>query len=277
MAGAFNIRAAIDAAKNKGPDMTQAQTGGGDYELPAEGFVRLRFVGYFETGKRESEWQGKKKVNDTAELVFELSGPKHPPREGEGGVKYPHRVTERVKLSLNEKSNFFKLFTAMNWGGKATHIAELLGNDYVGRIEHNKKKIDGKDFTFVNLRDVRKPFATNPDTGDEYRISVDAPITELKLFLWDFATPEMWDSIFIEGQYDERKNDKGEVTSPARSKNVLQEKIMKALNWKACPIYDYATKTVTKEDAAALDAAVGEVEDAPKAAPAADDPMEGVA
>jgi len=273
---AFNIRAAIDAAKNKGPDMTQAQTGGGDYELPAEGFVRLRFVGYFETGKRESEWQGKKKVNDTAELVFELSGPKHPPRDVDG-VKYPHRVTERVKLSLTEKSNFFKLFAAMNWEDKATHIAELLGNDYVGRIEHSKKKIDGKDFTFVNLRDVRKPFATNPETGDEYRISVDAPITELKLFLWDFATPEMWDSIFIDGQYDERKNDKGEVTAPARSKNVLQEKIMKALNWKACPIYDYATKTVTKEDAAALDAAVGEVEDAPMAAPEADDPMEGVA
>ena len=273
---AFNIRAAIDAAKNKGPDMTQAQAGGGDFEIAAEGFVRLRFVGYFETGKKESEWQGKKKVNDTAELMFECSGPKHQPREVDG-VKYPIRVTERVKLSLNEKSNFFKLFAAMNWEGKATHIAELLGNDYVGRIEHNKKKIDGKDFTFVNIRDVRKPFATNPETGDEYRISVDAPITELKLFLWDFATPEMWDSIFIEGQYDERKNDKGEVTSPARSKNVLQEKIMKALNWKACPIYDYATKTVTKEDAAALDAAVGEVEDAPKAAPEADDPMEGVA
>lgn len=273
---AFNIRAAIDAAKNKGPDMTQAQAGGGDFEIAAEGFVRLRFVGYFETGKKESEWQGKKKVNDTAELVFECSGPKHPPRDVDG-VKYPIRVTERVKLSLNEKSNFFKLFAAMNWEGKATHIAELLGNDYVGRIEHNKKKIDGKDFTFVNLRDVRKPFATNPETGDEYRISVDAPLTELKLFLWDFATPEMWDSIFIEGQYDERKNDKGEVTSPARSKNVLQEKIMNALNWKACPIYDYATKTVTKEDAAALDAAVGEVEDAPKAAPEADDPMEGVA
>ena len=273
---AFNIRTAIDAAKNKGPDMTQAQTGGSDYELPAEGFVRLRFVGYFETGKKESEWQGKKKVNDTAELVFECSGPKHLAREVDG-VKYPIRVTERVKLSLNEKSNFFKLFTAMNWENKATHIAELLGNDYVGTIEHNKKKFDGKDFTFVNLREVRKPFATNPETGDEYRIAVDAPISELKLFLWDFATPEMWDSIFIEGQYDERKNDKGEVAAPARSKNVLQERIMKALNWKACPIYDYAMKAVTKEDTAALDAIVGEVEDAPKAEPEANDPMEGVA
>ena len=261
MAGAFNIRAAIDAAKNKGPDMTQAQAGGGDFELPAEGFVRLRFVGYFETGKKESTWQGKKRINDGAELVFELSGPKHQPREVDG-TKYPMRVTERVKLSLNEKSNFFKLFTAMNWEKKATHIAELLGSEYVGTIKHNKKTIDGKEFTFVNVNDIRRPFSVNPETGDEYRLEVDAPLTELKLFLWDFATPEMWDSIFIEGEYEERKNDKGEVTSPARSKNVIQEKIMKALNWKASPIYDYAMGKITSADAAALDDAVGDVDEA---------------
>lgn len=277
MAGAFNLRAAIDAAKSKGPDMTQAQGGGGDFELPVEGFVRLRFVGYIETGKKETTWQGKKKVNDSADLVFELSGPKHQPRDVDG-TKYPQRVTERAKISFNEKSNFFKLFQAMNWEGKATHIAELLGQAYVGRIEHNKKTIDGKEFTFVNLRDIRKPFATNPETGDEYKLEVDAPLTELKLFLWDFATPEMWDALYIEGEYEEKKDDKGNVIRPARSKNVIQEKIMKALNFKASPIYDYAVGKVSSGDAAALDAAVGDVAEAHADDEQDDnDPMAGVA
>ena len=257
---AFNMKAAIAAAKGK-VDMTQT-TGGGDFELPVEGFVRLRFVGYIETGKKETTFKGQKKVNDTAELIFELSGPKHAPRDTDNG-KVPMRVTERVKLSLNEKSNFTKLFSAMNWEGKATHIAELLGEAYVGRIEHNKVKgNDGKEFTYVNIRDVRKPFATNPETGDEYRLEVDPPLTEQKLHLWDFCDREMWDSLFIAGEYEERKNDKGEVTSPARSKNVIQEKIMKAMNWKTHPMYEQVKGGVTNDDAAALEQAVGDSEQA---------------
>lgn len=272
---AYDISKAVAAAKNKGKDMTQASSGGGDsYELPAEGFVRLRFVGYFEIGKHESTWQGQKKVKDTVELVFELSGPKHQPRVSEdGNTKYPARVTKRMTMSLSEKANFFQLFTAMNWEGKATTMAELLGDAFVGKIVHNKKKREGKDVTYVNLEDIRKPFATNPETGDEYKLEVDAPLTELKLFLWDFADAEMWDALFIEGTYEERKNDKGEVTSPARSKNVLQEKIKRALNWKGSPVFDYAAGKVGSEDAAALDAAVGETDDVGEDG---DDPMAGI-
>lgn len=257
----FDMKAAIAAAKSKGPDMTKTNSGGGSYELPVEGFTRLRFVGYFETGKRESEWQGKKKVNDTAELVFELSGPKHPPREHEG-TKYPLRATQRVKLSMNEKSNFVKLFTAMNYEKKATHIAELLGEAFVAEIKHNTVKINGNDVTFVNLENIRKPFGVDPESGDEYRIKVDPPLTEQKLFLWDFADAAMWDSLFIEGEYEEKKNEKGEVTSPAKSKNVIQNKIRTALNWKANPVYAYAEGSVTAADSAALDAAVGDAEQA---------------
>lgn len=270
---AFNMKAAIEAAKGK-VDMTKTTEGGG-YELPVEGFVRLRFVGYIETGKKESTWKGQKKINDTAELIFELSGPKHQPRDTDNG-KVPLRVTEKVKLSLNEKANFVKLFNAMNWEGKATHIAELLGQPYVGRIEHNKVKGEGgKEFTYVNIRDIRKPFATNPETGDEYRLEVDPPLTEQKLHLWDFCDREMWDSLFIPGEYEEKKNDKGEVISPARSKNVTQEKIMSALNWKAHPMYEQIKGGVTKDDSAALDDAVGESEQAPTTQQDADE-LDGV-
>lgn len=260
---AYNLRDAVNAAKQKGPNMNQSQGGGGEYEVPAAGFTRLRFVGYFELGKKETEWKGTKKVGDHADLVFELSGPKHAPRETENG-KFPIRITVPMKLSLNEKANFFKLFRSMNWEGKADHIAELLGNDFVGEVEHAVVKGEGgkPDRTFANLKNIRKPFATNPETGDDYRIEVAAPLTELKLFLWDFATPEMWDSIFIEGEWDAKKNDKGEEIAPAKSKNVIQEKIKKALNFKALPIYDYAVGAVKKEDAQALDDAVGEAHEA---------------
>lgn len=267
----FDIKSAIAAAKNKSPDMNKGETGGG-YEKPAVGFTRCRFVGYFELGKKETTYKGQKKVVESGQLVFELSGPKHPARETDNG-KIPHRVTMNVNISLNEKANFFKLFKTLNWEGKASHIAELLGQDYVGEIEWNETEYEGNKFTFVNLVNLRKPFATNPESGDEYRIAVDQPLTPLKLFLWDFATPEMWDAIYIEGEYEEKKDDKGKVTSPARSKNVIQEKIMAALNWRASPVYDYATGKVSKQDSAALDAEMGEAE---SAAPSAD-PLAGIA
>lgn len=261
----FNVKDAVAKAKAQGPDMTQAKGGGGDYTPPAEGFVRLRFVGYFETGKRESTYKGQKKVGDTVELVFELSGPKHPARVLEDGTKVPLRITEKMSLSLNEKARLFKLFHEMNHDKSATHIAELLGNAYVAKIEHTKKQIGDKEVVFANLRDIKAPFVDIVDieSGETTKqpVNVDPPLTELKLFLWDFATPEMWDALFIPGEYDEKKNDKGEVTHPARSKNVIQQKIAEALNWKACPVFDYANAklkgdTATAAAAAALDKAM---------------------
>jgi hypothetical protein len=68
-------------------------------------------------------------------------------------------------------------------------------------------------------------------TGEVKTVEVPPAITELKAFIWELANKAMWDSIHIPGFYEERKNDKGEVVSPARSKNVLQERIMSAKNW----------------------------------------------
>ena len=258
---AFNAAAAIAAAKAKGPNMTEAQAGGG-YEIPvANAAVKLRFVGYYEVGKHESTWQGQTKVADRCELVFEVQGKDYPVRDVDG-VKYPVRLTVKNKLSLNENSNFFKMFSAMNYDGKATHIAELLGNDFLGTIEHNKSVIQGKEVTFANLVNVRKPFIDQmSDDGEvtQRRVAIEPAITEVKLFLWDFATPDMWDAIYIPGEYPAVEKD-GKVVRPAKSKNVLQAKIKSALNFKALPIYDYAAGNTTAADSAALDEAVGEVE-----------------
>jgi hypothetical protein len=43
--------------------------------------------------------------------------------------------------------------------------------------------------------------------------------------------------LFIEGEYPERKDDKGNVTAPAKSKNVFQNTIKNAVNFRGSPIY----------------------------------------
>lgn len=286
---AFNVKSAIAAAKEQGQlaDMSEAEEGG--YQLPAEGFVKLRLIGYIELGLREFTFEGRKKNQPAADLIFELSGPNHQPTEGEDGTKYPIRVTcSKVKLSKRDNSNFWKNYwQPMNYKGTASNIAELLGEAFIGEVEHNKvKSADGKERTYVNLKNIRKPFLPNPETGKEYEVNVDAPLSELRLFLWTYPDAavhrEMWDSLFIPGEYEEKKNAKGEVIAPAKSKNVIQNKIREALNWKGNELYDYAEGKVTNADATALEQAVeagAEEPDDPvdAGAKAADDALAGVA
>src|SRR6478752_62891 len=122
------IQAAAALAVEKGEDQSVAKKGGGgDYVPPAAGSTRLRFISYIEIGKHERTVQGKKKTEDQVILVFELSGPKHPPRVTDDGTKIPHRIAITLNKSMNEKATFFKLFNRMNWEGKAKHMAQLLG------------------------------------------------------------------------------------------------------------------------------------------------------
>lgn len=246
-----NLNALLNKVAATGKDMTQSEKGGG-YTLPAAGPARLRFVGYYELGKEEYLFKGTKKVANQVELVFELSGPKHPPRDTDNGP-VPLRVVMKESLSLNEKAHFFKLFTAMNaaHGNTAKHIVQLIGKEFLGTIIHRKS--GDKEYANIERGSVRK--AVRLDEEDkEVLIPVDPPLSELKAFVWDYADAEMWDSIRIDGMYEERKDDNGVVTAPARSKNVIQERIMQAINFKSCPIYDYAMGKVSPEDQARMEA-----------------------
>lgn len=281
----MDINSLINKVKTQGPDQSQASSGGGDYTPPPAGPTGARLVGYYEVGKHAGEYQGTPKVNDTVKLVFELIGAKHPVREVDG-QKVPTRITLTMNLSTNEKSGFFKMFSRIREEGMKNMI-EMLGKPVLLNIVHrkvNEGKPNERTYANIDKESVRKPVMQqmNPDTGDieEQPYPVGPAVSELKAFVWDFATPEMWDAIYIPGQYEERKDDKGNVTAPAKSKNVLQEEIASALNFKGLPCYDYAAKKITKDDSAALDAAVGEVDEAPAAEPKADngpDPLEGIA
>lgn len=246
----------------KGVDMTKPTTGGGgDYEPPAAGPTRVRFVGYVELGKQKVKSMGKEQIKDRVQLVFELSGPKHPPRELDDGTKIPHRITVTENLSLNEKANFFKLFQRMNYAGKATHIVQLLGEAYKATVVHRTfKGSDGKDRIAAELRSKDSGYTIEPPrfekvdpetqepTGEFGVLKVDPAISELRCFLWAHADKDQWDSLYIDGQYDEVKDDDGNVVRPARSKNVFQDAIRRAENFKGSPIY-----TILAEAGGSLD------------------------
>lgn len=236
----FDIAAAVKQAAEQGPNMNEAQKGGGTYTPPAEGVCRLRFIGYVEGGKQRHEFQGALAYKDKVKLVFELSGPKHQPRKTDDGVLIPHRMTIEETQSLSEKANFYKLFRAMNYDGTATHMAQLLDREFLGTVFHKKSK-SGK--TYAQLKSpagysIRSPYYEDPNTGQTHKISADPRMSDIRCFLWEFPSKEMWDSLYIEGTYEERKDDDGNVIAPARSKNVFQEWIKGASNWVGSPMHE---------------------------------------
>lgn len=250
------INAVAAQAVKDGVDMTQAKAGGGgDFDPPAAGPTRLRFIAYIELGKQEHSYQGKKSFRDKVKLVFELSGPKHPPIVLDDGTKMPHRITVEENLSQSEKAHFFKLFTRMNYAGKAQHIAQLLGEAYKGTVVHRKYAKKGEDkakpesWTGVAVElfqkgvgytiDAPRYEVVNEDgpTGELALLKVDPPLSDLRCFLWNYADKEMWDGLFIDGEYPERKDKEGKVTAPARSKNVFQNQIKLANNFVGSPIH----------------------------------------
>lgn len=238
------VQALAAAAVANGADQTVAKSGGGgDYEPPAAGPCRLRLVGYVETGKHEKEFKGVKKQAAQVELTFEVSGPKHPPREFDGR-KIPHLIVVKEGLSLNEKARFFKLVQLLNWQGKHKHIVGALGEGFRAEILHRKyKKADGTEGVAAELYNkatgsftISPPRVEDAETGEWKALTIDAPITPIKCFLWDYPDMEQWASIFIEGEYEALEAKDGKPARPARSKNVIQNKIKAALNFPGSPI-----------------------------------------
>lgn len=246
-------------AAAEGVDMTKAKAGGGkDFDAPAAGPTTVRLVGYVEVGKQKGSFKGAPTIKEKVWLTFELCGAKHPPHELDDGSKVPQRITIEENLSLNGKARFFKLFNRMNYAGGATHMVQLLGEAWKATVIHRKYAKRGEDkmkpetWTGIaaELYDkatesytIAPPRAAiiDPDSGEETGefqvIKVRPALTEPKGFLWNYSDLEDWNKLYIEGEYPERKDDKGNVTAPAKSKNVYQNAIKLATNFKDSPIY----------------------------------------
>lgn len=219
---ALNLKKLAQKAA-KSQDLTKESTGG-DYIPPEKGVPGLRFVGYIETGKVNGEYKGKPKVSDKATLLFELHGKRWP--VGENGN--PTIIAIKLNKSTSAKSGYIKLFKAMNYAGNATTFVELLGDAFIGNISHYEGS-DGK--TYATLKDdatgvytVRAPFTENEE-GESIARKVPEALTDIKAFLWDDPDKDQWDSIFIDGEYDD-----------GTSKNKFQKAIRDAVNFEGSPI-----------------------------------------
>lgn len=241
------------------PDQTEAKTSGGSYVPPEEGLARMRFVGYIETGVHTKSFQGKEKEVPQVTLLFELGGKKHPPREIDG-KQVPHIIKCDFTLSLADKASFYKVFCAMNVGKQATHMAQLLGQSFLGTIKHDvvakRGGKAGETSTFATLRredgsySIEPPYRVDPETDEQKYYPAPEPISPIRCFIWDYANQEQWDSLFIDGEFE------------GRTFNVYQKAIKEANNFKGSPIE-------------ALLLAGGKQPSKPTQAPV-DDPLDGI-
>lgn len=236
-----NLQDKVKKAVQVSADMNEAKAGG-EYSPPAAGLALLRFVGWVELGQHKTEYAGQTKTPWKAEAIFELHGKKYPVEEYEG-KKYAKRITVKLNVPApgqkpSAKSVFYKLFKAMNWEGKYTHMAEMLGQDFLGDVYHREWEHQGRkgiaaQFNNPEIEEsplsIRSPHVSvmNEDNEPETkRVKVPEPISDLRLFLWSAPDAEQWASIYIPGEYPEEKDEKtGKVTKKARSKNVWQETI----------------------------------------------------
>lgn len=221
-------------------DMTEVKTGGGGRGLLPKGTAIVRLSTYIEFGKHIKEWQGQKKpATPQFKLGFCIVGGGGVNKEGKGEKyvreegNFPFIGTYDVAMSQHQKSKAVKYFKALNSAGEqATHFVQKVAEQCLYAlpigVEKDKNGNDRNTYDFANLS-----VAVNPQTYEPYT-DADMPKLEekhIQVFLWDRPTKEMWDSIYIEGEWEAQKDNSGNVTKPAKSKNFLQEKCLQAVDF----------------------------------------------
>lgn len=223
-------------------DQTET-TAGGDFEFtpPVAGLTVGRMIEYIELGIHpQKPYQGKAKPDaEKVRITFELLSPTKNIKKVEIDGKETE-ITETISATLTkkfgEKAGFKKLFNKMQRGrSDIKHMAQMLNEPFLITIFHNEVEKDGKKTVYANISNadgeygISAPVREDPIAGTQTVIPVPEARRPLKLFLWDHANKDMWDSLFVDGTY-ETKNAKGEVTQV--SKNRTQEFILSAKNYK---------------------------------------------
>lgn len=208
------MQQAAEAAAASAVDMNIAQKGGGGILYPA-GYCFARLVEVLELGNHVTSYQGVAK--DPAPQVrigFAIFGEGYQGEDGKPGYIRTYDLT----MSANEKAKTFKLFKKLNYKGQAKTFAQLLDQTYLLKINHSTSKAVGaKPRSVIDLEGFLPP--NDPVTKQPYPIP-DAPDSMYRLFLWDMPTQQMWDSLFMEGSFDD-----------GNTKNTIQDQIMKATDF----------------------------------------------
>lgn len=209
------IQALANQAAETGDDMTVVVKGGGGAKLLPAGNCLGRLVRYVEYGNQPQEFGGK--AQDPApefQLGFALYGEGY---QNEDGTPYI-MSTYPIKRSRNEKAGAYLLFKALNWKGTATHFAQLVGQAFIVNIENKTPKDATKAArSTINLKGFLPPL--DPVTRSPYAVP-EARADDLGLFLWDYPTLDAWNSLYIDGTYDD-----------GSSKNWLQGTLLAATNF----------------------------------------------
>lgn len=211
------LRKQAEEAAQTAENMNEATKGGGGRLLP-EGYAFARLVEYVEFGKQPQEFNGKAKEPALeVQLGFALWGEGYQNEDGSPYVIRPWPFA----ISRNEKAKAYKLFKAMNWKGDKTAFPQLIGAAYLVKIVHNKDR-EGKVRSSMDLNSILPPL--DPVTKAPYPIP-EAREADLRFFLWNYPTLEGWDSLYVDGKWDD-----------GRSKNRVQETIVSALDFPGSPI-----------------------------------------
>ncbi len=222
-----------DLAKQaaQGEDQANMKYGGGGFErdTPAEGVAMLRLLEYIEYGYAEPKKEGWKSAIEVR-LRFELHTKAHliTYQDSEGkDVTVPNTID--VYLSKGGAGSLYgRLFSSLNYAGKFNHFAEMVGQGaWLADVTHNVKG----DTTYANLNNAngwtfRAPVIADPVAGTTTEVTIPEAHGNIKVFLYendgigDEMYKAMFDELYVEGEYEARDG------KPARSKNIIQERIM---------------------------------------------------
>lgn len=201
------------AIETQDVDMTETAQGGAyeDVLLP-KGEYYGYFTEYVEIGKRLPTKGGKptgKPAAANVRIGVVVYGP-----NGEVKRIRPYPMT----ISNFERAGFKKFFDKLNYDGNIKHAAQRLGQAFVFPVDEHTSAA-GKKSNIVDLAAIRPIPKFDPNTGEPITMpALDA--SEIKLFLWNNPTKETWDSLHIDGTFDDGK-----------SKNWIQEDMYKAVDF----------------------------------------------
>jgi len=237
-----DLQLKIMRAVKSSPDMRRPLNLDG-YQPPAAGIAWARFISYFEVGQHQWRTDKGTAFKDTVRMLFELSGPNHPPQELDG-KSVPHVITVSMPLELIPGRSFFDTFARMNFEASASHMSELLGSAFALYIVH--RPLDSGQGVYATVDGGKGGFLIEPakfrsETGELCETPISPPHYALSMFVWDSADMDDWYDIYIPGEWPEVRSDSGVLQRPARSKNVFQEKIMSAANWPQHPLASVAS------------------------------------
>lgn len=202
-----------DAISTQAIDMTEVGTGGGGL-MPA-GYAMGRMVTYIELGEHVQVIDGKPKPAAPEIRVgfklFDMPGIPEPVYEGR------FISTFDLNMSNSAKANTKKFFDRLNWANDMKHFAQGLGRAFLIPITVVKSKKTGKDGNRIDLNGILPPL--DAVSKAPYPVP-EVQVSDLKYFFFDKPTKETWDSLFVEGTWDD-----------GNSKNNIQEKILTAINF----------------------------------------------